>query len=108
MILVVGATGMVGSEICLRLAARGKKVRAMVRSTSNQAKVANLKKAGIEIAPRIYKREGALGKEKGLHFDGGKLGTCRVKDDGEHAQHLSEQGGFDNIENSQPSQPQPN
>jgi len=49
MILVVGATGMVGSEICLRLAARGKKVRAMVRSTSNQAKVANLKKAGIEI-----------------------------------------------------------
>ncbi len=49
MILVVGATGMVGSEICKRLAARGKQVRAMVRSTSDQAKVANLKKAGVEI-----------------------------------------------------------
>lgn len=47
--LVVGATGMVGSEICKRLAARGKLVRAMVRSTSDQAKVANLKQAGVEI-----------------------------------------------------------
>jgi uncharacterized protein YbjT (DUF2867 family) len=40
---------MVGSVICLRLAARGKKVRAMVRSTSDQAKVNNLKKTGVEI-----------------------------------------------------------
>ncbi len=47
--LVIGATGMVGSEICKRLAARGKSVRAMVRSTSDQAKVANLKQAGVEI-----------------------------------------------------------
>jgi len=40
--LVMGATGMVGSEICKRLFSRGKRVRAMVRSISNQAKVANL------------------------------------------------------------------
>jgi uncharacterized protein YbjT (DUF2867 family) len=49
MVLIVGATGMLGSEICKRLAARGKPVRAIVRSTSDQAKVANLKKAGVEI-----------------------------------------------------------
>jgi uncharacterized protein YbjT (DUF2867 family) len=47
--LVVGATGMVGSEICKRLAARGKHVRALVRSTSDQTKVGNLKQAGVEI-----------------------------------------------------------
>ena len=49
--LVVGATGMVGSEICKRLAARGKKVRALVRSTADQAKVDNLRKSGVEIVP---------------------------------------------------------
>ena len=47
--LVVGATGMVGSEICKRLADRGKQVRAMVRSTADQAKADNLKQAGVEI-----------------------------------------------------------
>ncbi len=46
--LVIGASGMVGSEICKQLAAIGKPVRAMVRSTSDQAKVANLKRAGVE------------------------------------------------------------
>ncbi len=49
--LVVGATGMVGSEICKRLAARGKQVRALVRSTADQAKVDNLRKSGVEIVP---------------------------------------------------------
>ena len=40
MILVVGATGMVGSEICQRLSSRGEKVRALVRTTSSAYKVA--------------------------------------------------------------------
>lgn len=46
--LVVGATGMVGSEICTRLMAQGKAVRALVRSTSDPAKVSHLKALGIE------------------------------------------------------------
>ena len=49
MILVVGATGMVGSEICQRLSRRGEKVRAMVRSTSSPEKVALLRGCGAEI-----------------------------------------------------------
>ena len=40
MILVVGATGMVGSEICQRLSRRGEKVTALVRTTSSTEKVA--------------------------------------------------------------------
>jgi len=46
--LVVGATGMVGSEICTRLMAQGKAVRALVRSTSDPAKVSHLKALGVE------------------------------------------------------------
>ncbi len=47
--LVVGATGMVGSEVCRRLTAAGKPVRALVRATSDQAKVEGLKGFGVEI-----------------------------------------------------------
>ena len=46
--LVVGATGLLGSEICRQLAAKGKSVRALVRTTSDQAKVDALKALGIE------------------------------------------------------------
>jgi len=58
--LVVGATGMVGSEICKRLAAKGKQVRAMVRSTSDQAKVDNLKKTGVEVVQGDLRDHGSL------------------------------------------------
>ena len=49
MILVVGATGMVGSEICLRLSGRGEKVRALVRTTSSTEKMALLRGRGVEV-----------------------------------------------------------
>jgi uncharacterized protein YbjT (DUF2867 family) len=48
--LVVGATGMLGSEICRRLTAAGKPVKALVRVTSDQAKVDKLKGYGVELA----------------------------------------------------------
>jgi uncharacterized protein YbjT (DUF2867 family) len=47
--LVVGATGMVGSEICRQLVAAGKPVRALVRSTSDPAKVQALRDLGVEV-----------------------------------------------------------
>jgi uncharacterized protein YbjT (DUF2867 family) len=49
MILVVGATGMVGSEICQRLAGRGEKVRGLTRVTSSTEKVESLRRCGVEI-----------------------------------------------------------
>jgi nucleoside-diphosphate-sugar epimerase len=49
MILVVGSTGMMGSGVCLGLAAQGKAVRALVRETSDPTKVDKLRGQGIEI-----------------------------------------------------------
>lgn len=48
-VLVVGATGMLGSEICRLLAAQGKGVRALVRGTSNPDALARLRALGAEL-----------------------------------------------------------
>jgi uncharacterized protein YbjT (DUF2867 family) len=48
MILVAGATGLVGSEICQRLARRGEPVRALVRVTSSKEKIEALRSSGVE------------------------------------------------------------
>jgi len=48
MVLVAGATGVLGSEIVRRLLAKGEKVRAIVRSTSNPDSVAALNKSGVQ------------------------------------------------------------
>ena len=48
--LVVGATGLVGGEICRRLAEQGKPVKALVRTTSDPAKVDALEASGVAIA----------------------------------------------------------
>ena len=47
--LVVGATGMVGTEICRLLNAAGKPVKALVRATSDPAKVEKLKSLGATV-----------------------------------------------------------
>jgi uncharacterized protein YbjT (DUF2867 family) len=49
MILVAGATGMLGSEICLKLAQRGESVRALVRATSSPDKVDLLRRSRVEL-----------------------------------------------------------
>jgi len=49
MILVVGATGMVGGSVCRRLAAKGTPTRALVRATSDAAKVQALRTLGMQI-----------------------------------------------------------
>ncbi|HYY13275.1 MAG TPA: SDR family oxidoreductase [Chthoniobacterales bacterium] len=60
MILVVGATGMLGGEICRRLAATGKFVRALVRSTSEPAKKQGLERLGAELIEGDLKDRGSL------------------------------------------------
>ena len=47
--LIVGATGMLGGEICRLLRAQGKPVRALVRATSNSERLAQLRGLGVEL-----------------------------------------------------------
>lgn len=49
MYLVVGATGVLGGQICRLLTAEGKPVRAFVRPTSDPTKVGELKSQGVQI-----------------------------------------------------------
>ena len=49
MILVAGATGYLGGEICRRLTTAGRPVRALVRKTSDPSIVARLRELGAEI-----------------------------------------------------------
>jgi uncharacterized protein YbjT (DUF2867 family) len=60
MILVAGATGVLGSEIVRRLRAKGENVRAIVRSTSNPDAVAALESAGVETAVADLKNPSSL------------------------------------------------
>jgi uncharacterized protein YbjT (DUF2867 family) len=60
MVLVVGSTGMVGSEICRRLARQGEKVRALFRPTSSSEKVAFLRGCGAEVFVGDLKDTGSL------------------------------------------------
>ena len=48
-ILIVGATGLLGSDICKQLVENGKSVRALVRTTTDPAKVDRLKSLGVEL-----------------------------------------------------------
>lgn len=47
-VLVVGATGFLGMEICRQLIEKNKKVRGLIRATSDAAKVQALEKMGVE------------------------------------------------------------
>lgn len=49
MILIAGSTGLLGAEICRRLAEKGKEVRALARTTSDAARKAQLKEWGCEL-----------------------------------------------------------
>lgn len=49
MILVVGATGHLGTVVCERLAQHGRPIRALVRATSNPDSLARLRSLGAEL-----------------------------------------------------------
>lgn len=49
MLLVVGATGMLGSEVCRQLMAAGTPVRALVRRSSDSTRVRELRELGVDL-----------------------------------------------------------
>jgi uncharacterized protein YbjT (DUF2867 family) len=61
MILVAGATGFVGNEICRSLAEQGKSVRALVRATSNPDRLEALRTSGVALYHGDVKAPETLG-----------------------------------------------
>lgn len=59
-ILVAGATGFLGSEICRQLISQNKHVKGLVRTTSDANKVAHLKESGVEIIEGDLKNKASL------------------------------------------------
>jgi len=58
--LVVGATGYLGSRVCKELAAQGKPVTGMVRAGDDEAKLAALRSAGVELVEGDLKDPASL------------------------------------------------
>lgn len=61
-VLVVGSTGFLGTEICRQLVDAKRKVKALVRTTSDPAKVQALKDLGIETVTGDIKDSDSLNK----------------------------------------------
>ncbi|CAN5691384.1 N/A [soil metagenome] len=59
-VLVAGATGFLGGEICRQLLGKNKKVRGLVRATSDANKVAQLRELGVEIVEGDLKDKSSL------------------------------------------------
>ena len=72
--LVVGATGLLGLEVCRRLAGFEEPVRALVRPTSDPSKVSELKKPRGRARRRGFEaaliHRARLPGRKGRHLDG--------------------------------------
>ena len=64
-VLVAGATGYLGSEICRQLISKNKNVKGLVRATSDSNKVAHLKELGVETIEGDLKDKISL--ENALH-----------------------------------------
>src|SRR5262245_25289156 len=58
--LIVGSTGLLGSEICRLAAAQGHPIKALVRETSNPERVAELKRLGAELVSGDLKNPASL------------------------------------------------
>jgi len=58
--LVIGATGILGRQICANLRRQGRDVRALVRKSSNPAQVDNLRALGVETTLGDLKDRGSL------------------------------------------------
>lgn len=60
MILIVGATGLLGSEICRRLVNQGETVRALVRETANPERMSQLRSLGVDLVRGDLKEPASL------------------------------------------------
>ena len=92
-VLVAGATGFLGSEICRQLIAKNKNVKGLVRITSDSNKVAQLKELGVETIEGDLKNKDSL--ENSLHGVSAIISTVSStlsRQDGDSIQTVDDEG----------------
>ena len=98
MILVVGATGILGNEICRQLASRGDSVRALVRRTSNPERIALLTALGAELAWGDLKDTASLRDAcRGVDTVVSTASSTLTRQEGDSIQSVDRQGQLDLI-----------
>ncbi|MDQ3701641.1 MAG: NmrA family NAD(P)-binding protein, partial [Chloroflexota bacterium] len=93
MILVAGATGFLGGEICRRLVAEDQPVRAIVRPTSDPARLAHLRTLGVETAQADLKDRASLDRAcRGVSTVISTVSTTLSRQEGDSIERVDGQG----------------
>lgn len=92
-ILVAGATGFLGSEICRQLIEKKKKVKGLVRATSDPGKIAQLKESGVEIIEGDLKDKASLEKSlQGVSSIISTVSSTLTRQEGDSIQTVDDEG----------------
>lgn len=100
-ILVVGATGFLGMEICRQLVSTNKNVTALVRKTSAPEKVSTLKQLGVELVEGDLKDTSSI--KKALHGVTSLISTASStfsRQDGDSIQSVDNEGQANLVDES--------
>jgi uncharacterized protein YbjT (DUF2867 family) len=98
-VLVAGATGLLGSEICRQLIAKNRNVKGLVRVTSDSNRVAQLKESGVETFEGDLKIKGSL--ENALHGVSAVISTVSStlsRQEGDSIQTVDDEGQINLID----------
>ena len=97
--LIVGATGLLGNQVCTSVADRGKPFRALVRSTSNPEKVAHLRSIGAEIVVGDLKDPRSLEAAcRGAHAVISTASSTLSRQEGDSIESVDRQGQLNLID----------
>ena len=98
-VLVAGATGFLGSEICRQLLQNNTKVKGLVRATSDPTKVAQLKALGVETTIGDLKDKASLEKAmSGVSAVISTVSSTLSRQEGDSIQAVDDQGQMNLID----------
>ena len=97
--LIVGATGLLGSEICRRMSAQGHALKVLVRDTSNPATVAELKQLGAEVVTGDLKKPPSLSAAcRGVTTVVSTASSTLSRQEGDSIETVDRQGQLDLVD----------
>lgn len=92
-VLVAGATGFLGTEICRQLHDKGKNVKGLVRSTSDPEKVSLLKSIGVEtVIGDLKDKTSLLNALEGISAVISTVSSTISRQEGDSIQSVDEEG----------------